>query len=173
MWQLPLPRGENLATNIFKNHRPWLQVHHQHGLELSFGPLQLHLDKQIDCQIKKKKKWNGILIQTILSDSSPTSPALLDIWMNSLVMISTISRTCGRAYETLISIVNPRLNNTSLEPRSIRLVKHLSGVGAGVDTQQTTVLIAVVVWGSVVHPVMPAKRKIHTQKKKTVNKVAF
>lgn len=46
MWQLPLSRGEHLATNIFKNDRPRLEVHHQHGLELSLGPLQLHLDNQ-------------------------------------------------------------------------------------------------------------------------------
>lgn len=45
MWQLPLSGGENLATNIFKNNRPRLEVHHQHGLELGLCPLQLHLDK--------------------------------------------------------------------------------------------------------------------------------
>lgn len=46
MWQLSLSCGEHLATNIFKNNRPRLEVHHQHGLELSLGPLQLHLDIQ-------------------------------------------------------------------------------------------------------------------------------
>lgn len=44
MWQLPLSSGENLATNIFKNNRSRLKVHHQHGLELGLCPLQLHLD---------------------------------------------------------------------------------------------------------------------------------
>lgn len=46
MRQLSLSCGENLATNIFKNNRPRLEVHHQHGLELSLGPLQLHLEIQ-------------------------------------------------------------------------------------------------------------------------------
>lgn len=33
---------------------------------------------------------------------------------------------------------------------------HLPGVGAGVDTQEARVLVAVVVGGRVVHPVVPA-----------------
>lgn len=32
---------------------------------------------------------------------------------------------------------------------------HLSGVCTGMDTQQTTILIAVMIGGSIVHPMMP------------------
>lgn len=46
MWQLSLSCGENLTTNVFKNNRPWFKVHHQHGLQLSLCPLQLHLSTQ-------------------------------------------------------------------------------------------------------------------------------
>lgn len=40
---------------------------------------------------------------------------------------------------------------------------HLSGVCTGMDTQQTTVLVAVMIGGGVVHPMMPneySKNKI-------------
>lgn len=73
--------------------------------------------------------------------------------MNSFVIISTISRTCrGRGSEF------PQRGPVSREPRGGRArwpEPHLPGVSAGVDTQEARVLVAVVVGGRVVHPVMP------------------
>lgn len=70
MWQLSLPCGKNLATNIFKNNRPWLEVHHQHGLELSFGSFQLHLEIQINNQEKWGKHIIFVSIKVIIFSSS-------------------------------------------------------------------------------------------------------
>lgn len=36
---------------------------------------------------------------------------------------------------------------------------NLPGISTGMDTQKTTILIAVMVGGSIVHPVMPAASK--------------
>lgn len=42
---------------------------------------------------------------------------------------------------------------------------HLSGVCTGMDTQQTTVLVAVMIGGGVVHPMMPNE---HNKNKKNI-----
>lgn len=87
MWQLSLPCGKNLATDIFKNNWPRLEVHHQHGLELSFGPLQLHLDIQEQKSGKRFEENITFVSLTIInstevlvdcphSETSTTSPAL-------------------------------------------------------------------------------------------------
>lgn len=52
--QFSLSCGENLPANILENNRPRLQVHHQHGFELSLGSLQLHL--LMKAQQKKSKR---------------------------------------------------------------------------------------------------------------------
>lgn len=93
-----------------------------------------------------------------------TTSTVPPIKMNSLVMISTISRTCeggtrrGRELFTQLAWAP-----CGCWPR--RPGPHLSGVGAGVDAQEPCVLIAVVVGGGVVHPVVPAGtwRKRHLE----------
>lgn len=70
MGQLSLPCGENLTTNILENNGPRLQVHHQHGLQLSFSSLQLHLD------IHKQKSGEHSKILFHREEKSATSPAL-------------------------------------------------------------------------------------------------
>lgn len=35
--------SQHLPPHILKDHRPGLQVHHEHGHQLCLGPLQLHL----------------------------------------------------------------------------------------------------------------------------------
>lgn len=40
---------------------------------------------------------------------------------------------------------------------------HLSGVCTGMDTQQTTVLVAVMIGGGVVHPMMPNEQSKNKQ----------
>lgn len=69
MRQLPLARGENLATDIFEDHRPRLEVHHQHGLELSFGSFQLHLDAQDESQEEKPRLALLFGIHMVVSDA--------------------------------------------------------------------------------------------------------
>ena len=66
MWQLPLSGGENLATNVFKNNRPRLEVHHQHGLELGLCPLQLHLVKG------KKNNLSAVIIAKVTCVELPS-----------------------------------------------------------------------------------------------------
>lgn len=91
MGQLSLPCGENLTADVFENNWPRLQVHHQHGLELSFSSLQLHLDMQKQKSGEHSNDKMPLLFHH--QEKSATSPALPAIWMNSRVMISTISRT--------------------------------------------------------------------------------
>ena len=109
MGQLPPPRGEDLPAHVLEDHRPRLQVHHQHGLELGLSPLQLHLAHRpsdtsgTDPQQTLVNQWLIVgdgtepldqdISELLLVFCGVTSPGVPPIWMNSLVMISTISRS--------------------------------------------------------------------------------
>lgn len=96
--------------------------------------------------------------------TSSTVPA---IRMNSFVMISTISRTWRESTDTKRNVSPAACASSSRsetpcpqraascpEPWPAAL-PHLSGVSTGVNAQEARVLVAVVVGGCVVHPVVP------------------
>lgn len=120
-----------------------------------------------------RRCWGGHGTQAAAGRPMPQSPpasttdvlttsTVPAIKTNSLVTISTISRTCKRAGSTSVP-AEPR----GPWPRGKAAQPHLSGVGAGVNAQQTRVLVAVVVGGRIVHPVVPARaqERCHSPKR--------
>lgn len=74
-----------------------------------------------------------------------------------LLMIGKINVTPGNheAHQT---------NQQEMSTLLSRACNHLSGVCTGMDTQQTTVLVAVMIRGGIVHPMMPKEYQQNTQK---------